>query len=153
MQKRHEYIWCLIELSNGNKEWYCLSKVLRRALFIEKKHNQFWKKTMIGNYITVARSKYIRGRARLTVGRIEKIRIRKNGAADWHWSRNQFVTAEHLLDLKDSFNYLKHDYCWYNRLAIKVALIYWHNKLLQAELNSKRYGIKKKRLKFERKIK
>ena len=72
MQKRHEYIWCLIELSNGNKEWYCLSKVLRRALFIEKKHNQFWKKTMIGNYITVARSKYIRGRARLTVGRIEK---------------------------------------------------------------------------------
>ncbi len=77
MQKRHEYIWCLIELSNGNKEWYCLSKVLRRALFIEKKHNQFWKKAMIGNYITVARSKYIRGRARLTVGRIEKIRIRK----------------------------------------------------------------------------
>ena len=77
MQKRQEYIWCLIELSNGNKEWYCLSKVLRRALFIEKKHNQFWKKTMIGNYITVARSKYIRGRARLTVGRIEKIRIRK----------------------------------------------------------------------------
>ena len=142
MQKRHEYIWCLIELSNGNKEWYCLSKVLRRALFIEKKHNQFWKKTMIGNYITVARSKYIRGRARLTVGRIEKIRIRKNGAADWHWSRNQFVTAEHLVK-----------YCWYNRLAIKVALIYWHNKLLQAELNSKRYGIKKKRLKLERKIK
>ncbi len=50
-------------------------------------------------------------------------------------------------------NYLKHDYCWYNRLAIKVALIYWHNKLLQAELNSKRYAIKKKRLKLERKIK
>ena len=77
MRKRQEYIWCLIELSNGNKEWYCLSKVLRRALFIEKKHNQFWKQTMIGNYITVARSKYIKGRARLTVGRIEKIRIRK----------------------------------------------------------------------------
>ena len=121
MRKRQEYIWCLIELSDGNKEWYCLSKMLRRALFIEKKNNQFWKQTMIGNYITVARSKYIKGRARLTVGRIEKIRIRKSGAADWHWSRNQFITAEHLLNLKDSYNYLRHDYCWYNRLAVSYT--------------------------------
>src|SRR5699024_11464451 len=98
-------------------------------------------------------SKYCRGRERLTVGWSKKIRIRKNGAAVWHWSRNQFVTAEHLLDLKDSFNYLKHDYCWYNRLAIKLALIYWHNRLLQVKLNSNRYAIKKKRLKLERKIK
>ncbi len=108
---------------------------------------------MIGNYITVARSKYIKGRARLTVGRIEKIRIRKSSAADWHWSRNQFITTEHLLNLKDSYNYLRHDYCWYNRLAIKMALIYWHNKLLQIKLNSKRYAVKKKRLKLERTLK
>ena len=92
MRKRQEYIWCLIALPDGNKEWYCLSKVLRRALFIEKKNNQFWKQTMIGN-------------------------------------------------------------CWYNRLAIKMALIYWHNKLLQIKLNSIRYAVKKKRLKLERTLK
>lgn len=34
---------------------------------------------MIGNYLTVARSKYINGHARLSVGRVEKIRIRKKG--------------------------------------------------------------------------
>lgn len=105
---------------------------------------------MIGNYITVARSKYNKGHARLSVGRVEKIRIRRTGAADWHWSRNQFVTADHLFDLKDAYNYLKHDYRWYNRLAIKFALVYWRNKLIQSKLNSKRCSIKKKRTKLER---
>lgn len=143
--KKKAYIWCLVELPNGNKEWYSLSKKIRYALLIERKHNYFWKQSLIGNYITVARSKYIYNRTRLSVGRVEKIIIKNRGATDWHWSRNQFVTTEHLLNLKDSYNYLKHDYSWYNRLAIKMALIYWHNKLLQNKIESKRNFIKQKR--------
>ncbi|WP_240710610.1 hypothetical protein [Lactobacillus crispatus] len=36
MAKRHQYLWCLVELPNGKCEWYCISKVLRKALLWEK---------------------------------------------------------------------------------------------------------------------
>lgn len=127
---KKEFIWCLIEFPNHKKEWYCISRVLREALFAERKVNRYWKNTMIGNYITVSTTKYINGYTRLTVGKVTKIRILHHGSKDYHWTRNQFVTADHLMNFKDAFNYLKHNYTWYNRLAIAVSLYYWHNCLL-----------------------
>ena len=35
MAKGHQYLWCLVELPNGKCEWYCISKVLRKALLWE----------------------------------------------------------------------------------------------------------------------
>ncbi|MBP2058186.1 hypothetical protein J2Z60_001363 [Lactobacillus colini] len=125
---RHgQYIWVLIELPNGKREWYCLSKVLKRALLWEKnvRHNRFWRNTLNGKYLTVARSPYIHNYALLTVGRVVKVRITHKRVSDWHWTRNQFITAKHLDDLEDAYNYLKHDYSWLNRIRIKHALKKW----------------------------
>lgn len=128
---KKEYIWCLIEFPDGKKEWYCISRVLREALLAEKKVNQFWKNTMIGNYITVSTTKYINGKARLKVGKITKIRVLGHGSRNYRWTRNQFVTPDHLMNYRDAYNYLKHNYTWYNRLSIATSLYYWHNELLK----------------------
>ena len=71
MAKKRQYLWCLIELPNGKREWYCVSKVLRKALLWEKNrlHNQYWRNTLIGSYLNVARTRYHRNRAIITVGR------------------------------------------------------------------------------------
>ncbi|TSO25336.1 hypothetical protein [Lactobacillus sp. LL6] len=129
---KREFIWFLIEFPDNHKEWYCVSHVLREALFAERSVNQYWKNTMIGNYITVSISKYVNGRARLRVGKVTKIRILHHGSKDYHWTRNQFVTPDHLKNFSDAFNYLKHNYTWYNKLAIATSLYYWHNELLRS---------------------
>lgn len=139
------YIWALIELTNGEKEWYCLSKVLRNALLWERdvQHNPYWKNTLIGNYLTVARSNYVNNQARLTVGKVKKIRIYHRRPQDFHWTRNQFINAEALKNRKYAFNYLKHDYSWYNRFAIWVALQYWNNQLKMKSLQVTKKKIRK----------
>lgn len=142
MKQKNQYIWFLIEFTNGNKEWYCVSRVLRSAIFREKKTNQFWKNTMIGNYITVATADYYKGRTRLTVGKIIKINISSKATKRHNWTRNQFVTPDHLLNFKDSYNYLRHDYTWYNRFAIWVALKYWHNELVMRQVRSRKKKIR-----------
>ena len=107
-----QYIWVLVELPNGKREWYCVSKVLKKALLWEKNvcHNHFWRNTLNGKYLTIARSKYVHNYALLTVGRVVKVRIKNKRVSDWHWTRNQFITPKHLDDLSDAYNYLKHDY-------------------------------------------
>lgn len=131
MSNTRQYIWCLIEFPNGDQKWYCISRVLREALLLEKKQNRFWKNTMIGNYLTISTSQYVRNQTRLTVGKVRKVSISNHKAYNYNWTRNQFVTEEHLMNFKSAYNYLKHDYSWYNRLSIWVALRYWHNLLLQ----------------------
>lgn len=128
-----QYIWVLVELPNGKREWYCVSKVLKKALLWEKNvcHNPFWRNTLNGKYLTVARSKYVHNHALLTVGRVVKVRIKNKRVTDWHWTRNQFITTKHLDNFVDAYNYLKHDYDWFNRLRIKLALRKWQ-KISQA---------------------
>lgn len=138
------FIWALIEFTNGDKKWYCISRILRESLLIEKENNKFWKKQMIGNYITLSTSEYNNGRASLTVGKIIKLNILSHGTKGWNWTRNQFVTPEHLLNFKDAYNYLKHDYHWYNRFSIWVALKYWHNELLQTKIRKSKRKIRQK---------
>lgn len=138
LYKHHQYIWFLIEFTNGDKEWYCVSRVLRKALFAEKRNNRFWKNTMIGNYITVSTTEYRNNRSRLTVGKITKINISSRSAKKYNWTRNQFVTPDHLLNFRDSYNYLRHDYSWYNRFAIWIALKYWHNELKISDIRTKK---------------
>lgn len=125
--RRNQYIWVLVELPNGKREWYCVSKVLKKALLWEKNvcHNKFWRNTLNGKYLTVARSRYIHNYALLTVARVVKVRIKDKRVKDWHWTRNQFITAQHLENLDDAYNYLKHDYDWFNRIRIKRALKKW----------------------------
>lgn len=148
MHHRREYIWCLVELMDGRQEWYCISRVLREALFFEKKINPYWKNTLIGCYLNVARSKYHHGEARLTVGKVRKIRIYHRRPKDWHWTRNQFVTADHLEDFKDAYHYLKHNYAWYNAFAIWQALLYWHFALRQKDLQQTRKHLNQVRGKY-----
>lgn len=144
-KNNREFYWCLVELPNGKKEWYCISRVLREAINWEREQNQnrFWKKTLIGNYINLSVSPYQHDHAQLSVGKICKIRIRHQGAKDWHWTRNQFVTPAELMNFKQAYNYLKHDYRWYNRWAIKLALRYWQNELCQHQVKSLRKKIHK----------
>lgn len=141
VKNRRQYIWAKIELTNGCEKWYCISRVLRESLLIEKENNRFWKKEMIGNYITVATTEYVQNRAHLTVGKVKKISVSSHGTHSWNWTRNQFVTPSHLLDFKDAYNYLRHDYSWYNRFAIWVALRYWHNKLVQVRIKKLKKSI------------
>lgn len=143
MRKR-TYIWALIEFTNGNKEWYCISRVLRESLLAERKVNRYWKNTMIGNYITVSTCEYVNNRTKLTVGKITKLSLSGRGTHGFHWTRNQFVTPDHLLDFRDAYNYLKHDYSWYNRFAIWVALKYWHNELVQWKIKKMKKAIGRK---------
>lgn len=145
MTNRRQYIWALIEFTDGNKQWYCISRVLRESLLIEKANNRFWKKKMIGNYITVSTTRYVHDHAHLTVGKITKLNISWHGTSSYNWTRNQFVTPEHLLNFRDAFNYLKHDYAWYNRFAIWVALKYWHNELEQRQIKKMKKRLRRKR--------
>lgn len=149
MKKENTYIWALIEFTNGYKKWYCISRVLRNSLLIERENNRFWKNKMIGNFITVSKSKYHNKRANLTVGKITKLNISSHRTSGWNWTRNQFITPEHLLDFRDAYNYLKHDYSWYNRFSIWMALRIWHNEILanknrklRKTLNQKRHQIR-----------
>ncbi len=145
VRKNKTYIWALIEFTNGNKEWYCISRVLRQSILIEREHNRYWKKKMIGNYITVSTTEYVMNRTHLTVGKITKMSVSHHGTHKWNWTRNQFVTPEHLLDFRDAYNYLKHDYIWYNRFSIWIALNYWHNELLQKRIKQMKKKISRSR--------
>lgn len=138
---KRQYIWALIEMTSGEKQWYCISRVLRESLLIEKVNNRFWKNTMIGNYITVSTKEYVHNHTQLTVGKITKLSLSGRGSHSWNWTRNQFVTPDHLLDLKNAYNYLRHDYQWYNRFSIWVALNYWHTQLMQKEIKKKKKKI------------
>lgn len=139
------YIWLKIRFKDDEEKWYCVSRVLRESLLMEKTTNRFWKNKMIGNYITVSTTEYYHNRTRLTVGKIIKINLSHHGTGGSNWTRNQFVTPEHLLNFRDAYNYLKHDYSWYNRLAIWCALFYWHNELLQQRIKKNKKKLRKKR--------
>lgn len=145
MAAKRQYIWALIEFTNGDKKWYCISRVLRESLLIEKENNRFWKNEMIGNYLTVATTHYIHDRAHLTVGKVTKLSVSHHGTSSYNWTRNQFVTPDHLLNFKDSYNYLRHDYAWYNRFAIWVALKYWHNELMRKQIKKMKKSLGRKR--------
>lgn len=127
MAKRHQYLWCLVELSNGKREWYCISKVLRKALLWEKNYlrNQYWRNTLIGSYLNVARTRYHHDRAIITVGRVIRVKILYYPTQDWHWTRNQFIAASQLENFTTAYNYMKHNYAWYNKLLIHHALRHW----------------------------
>lgn len=134
MYKRRQYIWCQVELIDGSKEWYCISRVLRDALKAQRKVDPYWKSKLIGCYLNVARSQYHFGKARIEVVKVIKIRSYPRRPKDWHWTRNQFVTPAHLLNFKDAYRYLKHDYTWYNRFSIWHSLKYWHVELEQKQI-------------------
>lgn len=127
MAKRHQYLWCLVELPNGKREWYCISKVLRKALLWEKNHlhNRYWRNTLIGSYLNVARTRYHHDRAIITVGRVIRVKILYYPTQDWHWTRNQFIAASQLENFTTAYNYMKHNYAWYNKLLIHHALRHW----------------------------
>ena len=127
MAKRHQYLWCLVELPNGKCEWYCISKVLRRALLWEKNclHNRYWRNTLIGSYLNVARTRYHHDRAIITVGRVIRVKILYYPTQDRHWTRNQFIAASQLENFTTAYNYMKHNYAWYNKLLIHHALRHW----------------------------
>lgn len=127
MAKRHQYLWCLVELPNGKREWYCISKVLRKALLWEKNHlhNRYWRNTLIGSYLNVARTRYHHDRAIITVGRVIRVKILYYPIQDWHWTRNQFIAASQLENFTTAYNYMKHNYAWYNKLLIHHALRHW----------------------------
>lgn len=127
MAKRHQYLWCLVELPNGKREWYCISKVLRRALLWEKNylHNRYWRNTLIGSYLNVARTRYHHDRAIIIVGRVIRVKILYYPTQDWHWTRNQFIAASQLENFTTAYNYMKHNYAWYNKLLIHHALRHW----------------------------
>lgn len=127
MAKRHQYLWCLVELPNGKREWYCISKVLRKALLWEKNHlhNRYWRNTLIGSYLNVARTRYHHNRAIIIVGRVIRVKILYYSTRDWHWTRNQFIAASQLENFTTAYNYMKHNYAWYNKLLIHHALRHW----------------------------
>lgn len=127
MAKRHQYLWCLVELPNGKREWYCISKVLRKALLWEKNylHNRYWRNTLIGSYLNVARTRYHHDRVIITVGRVIRVKILYYPTQDWHWTRNQFIAAGQLDNFATAYNYMKHNYAWYNKLLIHHALRHW----------------------------
>lgn len=127
MAKRHQYLWCLVELPNGKRKWYCISKVLRKALLWEKNylHNRYWRNTLIGSYLNVARTRYHHDRAIITVGRVIRVKILYYPTQDWHWTRNQFIAASQLENFTTAYNYMKHNYAWYNKLSIHHALRHW----------------------------
>ena len=127
MAKRHQYLWCLVELPNGKREWYCISKVLRKALLLQKSylHNRYWRNTLIGSYLNVARTRYHHDRAIITVGRVIRVKILYYPTQDWHWTRNQFIAASQLENFTTAYNYMKHNYAWYNKLLIHHALRHW----------------------------
>lgn len=127
MAKRHQYLWCLVELPNGKRKWYCISKVLRRALLWKKNylHNRYWRNTLIGSYLNVARTRYHHDRAIITVGRVIRVKILYYPTQDWHWTRNQFIAASQLENFTTAYNYMKHNYAWYNKLLIHHALRHW----------------------------
>ena len=127
MAKRHQYLWCLVELPNGKRKWYCISKVLRRALLWKKNylHNRYWRNTLIGSYLNVARTRYHHDRAIITVGRVIRVKILYYPTQDWHWTGNQFIAASQLENFTTAYNYMKHNYAWYNKLLIHHALRHW----------------------------
>lgn len=139
MAKRRQYLWCLVELPNGKREWYCISKVLRKALLWEKNylHNQYWRNTLIGSYLNVARTRYRHDRAIITVGRVVRVKILHYSTRDWHWTRNQFIAADQLENFSTAYNYMKHNYAWYNKLLIHCALRRWKWKRRKRRLKLK----------------
>lgn len=150
--KKHNayFIWILVQLPNNDKQWYCVSKVLRHALYWErdKNQNKYWKNSLIGNYINVATSNYVHNQARLTVGKVLKIRIYSKRPQDWHWTRNQFISEDSLLHFRSAYNYMKHNYSWYNRISIWFALQHWHIELLQKKINNLKTKSRKFRGKY-----
>ena len=144
------FIWILVELPNGQRQWYCISKILRHALYWErdKNKNKFWKNSLIGSYINVATSVYVHNQARLTVAKVLKIRIYPKRPQDWHWTRKQFISEDSLKHFNTAYNFMKHNYSWYNKIAIWFALRHWKNELTQKKISNAKKKVRKIRGKY-----
>ena len=88
-------------------------------------HNRYWRNTLIGSYLNVARTRYHHDRAIITVGRVIRVKILYYPTQDWHQTRNQFIAASQLENFTTAYNYMKHNYAWYNKLLIHHALRHW----------------------------
>lgn len=88
-------------------------------------HNRYWRNTLIGSYLNVARTRYHHDRAIITVGRVIRVKILYYPTQDWHWTGNQFIAASQLENFTTAYNYMKHNYAWYNKLLIHHALRHW----------------------------
>lgn len=120
----------LVELPNGERQWYIVAKKLFAAFMLEKElgENHAFDKFR-GNYITVPYSMYDdKSRAKLTVGKVVKVRWYKGRNVPKLYTRSQFITGDRLGKIKLAYRYLRHDYRWINRVRIALALLYWKHR-------------------------
>lgn len=129
MKNKRYYMFAKVLLPNGKIKEVLISSVLRHALIYEKKtlHNKYWFKTLTGKYLTISVLHYYLGHTLLTVGKVLFVGFKPLNELQKHkmtYSRNQFVTSKALKD-GTAFHYLKHNYSWYNKVRIWLAVSMW----------------------------
>lgn len=93
--------------------------------------HQSFSKMLKDRYIVIPASKYHNGKALMRVAKVIKV-FQAPYDDTYLCTRAQFVTPELLkTNLDQCYNFLRHDYSWFSRLAIQGDLIRWQQKLLK----------------------
>lgn len=127
-QKRH--LTLLVELPNGQKQWFRASPKIEYAIKLHKKqHGKLPQNYFAGTYINVPLTPYFgRNNGIIGVGKILRWRYYRVYNSKL-CTRSQFVTKDALVsDWRKAYHYLKHDYGYYSRLNIFIDLYEWKKK-------------------------
>lgn len=127
-----KYIAFKILDAYGNRRWFRANRKLRYAIWqYQKMHHNHLPTYLVGHaYINVPLTPYHNdNRASIGVGKIVHIAIRRmpNNSL---CIRSQFIMDDELLNLCQSYKYMRHDYGAYSRLQIFTNLYYWRRKLI-----------------------
>lgn len=127
------------ELAFSHKtKYFRLAKKLARALDLDRRNG-------IANYIRPLQNAYLpvpvsdynkRSHAILSVARIvsvKKVRCRP----DYLCTRSQFILGSNICDIEHAYNFMRHDYPWYDRMSIYFGLLFFREIELKKQKHRK----------------
>lgn len=123
-----EKYWVLVQMANGKKSWFQLSKDLQKAM--ENEPFEVCQNYLVGSLINVPISKYKKEKAKIDCGKVCKLKVKsyRTSKPD-RITRSQFkkpklykILGLKLVKTKELFNYLKHDYSSQDQQRIKRSI-------------------------------
>lgn len=121
-KKRHpKNVFCTVRFLDGSKKTYQFPKDLRSAMLAEDLADL--RRMMRGKLINVPISVYRKGRAKLTVAKIDSVFYAYRSKPSHLRTRGQFI------DLKGGdIRFLLHDHSLLNKLRIRYAVYRWRKR-------------------------
>lgn len=142
------YYLVKVELAfNKQVKYFMLAKKLARALDLDRKQGIVnYIKPLQNAYLPVPVSDYNKNNnAILSVARIisvKKVRRRP----DCLCTRSQFVLGSDIVNIEHAYNFMRHDYPWYDRMCIYFGLLFFR----EVELKKQRQRKLQQRMRYYR---